>query len=106
MCKPTGRSKPGSLLEAIAHSLRSHGLDIREYRHGDELIEIKVVNLQKLNKGQASVGYDGNVTWEYTGDIETHVGIEGIRDTIVNVLTTDMARSSERAIGAQEETKS
>jgi hypothetical protein len=81
--------KPGELLELIAQDLRSHGLEIREYRHGPELVELTIINPRDPAKGRASVGYDGKVTWEHHGDTETRTGIDEIRDTIVRLLTSE-----------------
>lgn len=78
--------RPGELLEIIAQELMSQGLDVREYRHGDELVEIAVTNQSDEDKGRITVGYDGKVTWEYSGDIEDRAGIEQIRDTITGLL--------------------
>ena len=86
----TGRYKPGELLEAMAQELRSRGLEIREYRHGPELVELTIVNPRDASKGRASVGYDGKVAWEeHHGDTETRTGIDKIRDTIVRLLTSE-----------------
>jgi len=87
------RRKPGALLEAIAQGLKSCGLEIREFRHGDELVEILIANPEDASKGEARVGYDGKVTWESSGDIETCGGMEGIRDTITGLLIGDVTNS-------------
>ncbi len=90
----TDKHKHGASLEAMAQVLKNRGLGVREHYHGNELIEITIVNPQGLDKGRVSVGYDGNVTWEYRGDIETSIGIKKIKDTVVNVLATGAVESS------------
>ena len=83
--------KPGDLLEMVARELMRHGLEVRKYRHGDELVEIATANPTAPHKGEARIGYDGKVNWEYSGDIESRVGIEQIRDTITGLLIADVA---------------
>jgi hypothetical protein len=83
----TETHKPGELLEIIAQELISNGLEVHEYRHGDELVEISVTNREDEDKGRITVGYDGKVVWEYTGDVETRAGIEQIQDMIARLLT-------------------
>jgi hypothetical protein len=105
-CEPRALRKPDAPLDTIAQELRARDLEVRESRHGDELIEIVIVNPQEPDKGEARVGYDGNVTWEYHAEIETPVGIEKIRGAIVNVLVSDTARSSTRVVNAEGSTDS
>lgn len=87
--EPTDGHKPGELLKAIAQELGNRGLEIREYRHGDELVELIIINPQDETRGRFSVGYDGKVAWEHRGDIETRTGIDKIRETIVRLLTSE-----------------
>jgi hypothetical protein len=49
-----------------------------------------ITNERDLGKGRVSVGYDGLVTWEYGGNIETRAGIEKIRDIAVSLLAGDV----------------
>lgn len=85
-----GDYRPGALLETIARELTVRGLDIREHHHGAELVEIAVTNPGDLDRGRATVGYDGCLTWEYSGDIETRAGIEEVRDIITSILKSDL----------------
>jgi hypothetical protein len=89
--------RPGALLETIARELTVRGLDIREHHHGAELVEIAITNPADLDRGRVSVGYDGRLTWEYSGDIETRAGLEEIRDIISGVLKGDLRRADDQA---------
>jgi hypothetical protein len=92
-----GDYRSGALLETIARELAVRGLDIREHHHSAELVEIAVTNPGDLNRGRVSVGYDGCLTWEYSGDTETRAGIEEIRDIIASVLKSDLRGIRRRA---------
>ncbi len=83
-------SKPGDLLVAIARELRLRGLDIREYSHGTELVEIAVTDPNNSHWGRVTVGYDGFLTWEYNGDIETRDGAMGLSGLAAGLLAGDL----------------
>lgn len=84
-----GDLRPGALLRAVARELRQRGLEVREYNHGDELVEIVVTNSADVGRGRVTVGYDGGIEWEYLGDIETRPGADAIRDLVVRLLKAD-----------------
>lgn len=78
------------MLAGIAGELRLCGLEIREYRHGPELVEIAVTNPRDMRRGRVSVGYDGLMTWEYSGDFETRAGAEEIRNIVTGIFKDDL----------------
>ena len=81
---------PGASLRIIANEVTRRGLEVRKYNHGIEVVEIVITNERDQRKGRISVGYDGLVTWEYGGNIETRPGIEKIRDIAVSLLAGDV----------------
>jgi hypothetical protein len=87
---PIEGSRPEILLRVIARELRRRGLEVREYNHGYELVEIIATNPRDIMHGRATVGYDGHVTWEYIGNIETQAGAEEIRDLVIALLANDL----------------
>ncbi len=98
---PTNELRPGKELAMIAHEIRACGLDVREHYHGNELVEVAVTNPRHPDKGRVSVGCDGRIAWEYSGQIEDLVGIGEVIATIVGLLTADIsvAKHGERADG-------
>jgi len=80
----------------IAEKLRAGGLEIREYPHGTDLVELVITNPADSGKGRVDVGYDGYVKWEYEGQIKDRPGAQKIVETVVSVLTTDVAERREQ----------
>ena len=96
---PPRDDRPGALLDVMARELRAGGMEVREHQHGIEVVEIAVTNEQDQSKGRVYVGYDGLVTWEYGGDIETRAGIEKIMRTIIRLLASDVAQPNATTSG-------
>jgi hypothetical protein len=96
-----GRCQPddlrhGAVLERIAQRLKARGLQIIEHSHGSELIEIAAVNPDHIDWGRMTVGYDGFVTWEYRGDIETRSGFQEVKNIIAGILTAGIRQICEK----------
>jgi hypothetical protein len=80
---------PGASLQIIASELRARGLDVRKFSDGIQVVVIMVDNAQDRGQGRVSVRYDGQVTWEYGGDIENRAGIEKTTDMIAGLLASN-----------------
>lgn len=89
--------KPGDLLVAIARELRFRGLEIREYSHGTELVEIAVTDPNNSHRGRVTVGYEGFFTWEYNGDVETWDGAMALSELATGLLAGDLPAPRKQA---------
>jgi hypothetical protein len=90
---PVGREhfRNGELAQRLAVKLESRGLDTQLVTYpgdGDDdehVEEIIVTNPAARERGEARVGDDGSVTWEYFGRLDD-AGVAGIVDELTNVL--------------------
>jgi hypothetical protein len=93
---PADRYQRSKLL-SIAARLSSRGFDIRQFFHGDELIELIVTNPEDPDKRRVSVGYDGYVILEYTGQVKDERGADEVVNVIVRLLASGAAEPGQHS---------
>lgn len=90
------QSVPGiasdGLLRRFANSLIARGMEIRKYGHGEEVIEIAVVNPRDPDRGRTVIGYDGLLTWEYQNALKVDSDIDKCADIICALLGKNVAQ--------------
>lgn len=96
--RPTQRVSPylsHRLLRLLAERLSERGMEVRQYTHGDETIELAVTNPHDPDwGGRAEIGYGGYLVWERWIEFITDADMAAAAEIILGLLT---AKSS--AIG-------
>jgi hypothetical protein len=89
----TGRHYlPRRLLRILAARLNERGMQTREFRHGDEIIEIAATNPRDPDKGgRVVVGCEGYLVWECWTEFKTDSDAITAADIIHVLLTEDLA---------------
>ena len=89
------------LLRILAERLNVHGMRTREYRHGQEVVEIAATNPGDPDKGgRVVIGFEGYVVWEYWAEFKTESDALAAADVIHVLLTEDLTAQRTDA-GAQ-----
>jgi hypothetical protein len=83
------------LLRRLAGQLAAQGMEIRECRHGPEIVEITVTNPRDPDRGRVVMGYDGYLTWERWSDFLADSDVDRNADVIRVLLTNDIARPAQ-----------
>ena len=78
------------LLRRLAELLAAQGMEIRECRHGSEIVEIAVTNLRDPDRGRVVMGYDGYLTWEHWSAFLIDSDVDRNADIIRVLLTEDI----------------
>jgi hypothetical protein len=87
------------LLRRLADLLAARGMEIRKYDHGEEIIEIAVVNPRDPDRGRVVFGYDGFLVWEYRSAFKINSDADSSAETICALLTKNITET-QRPAGA------
>jgi len=93
------------LLRILAERLNACGMETREFRHGEEIIEIAAINPRDPDKsGRVVIGYEGYLVWECWTEFKTNSDAVTEAEIIHDLLTRrhvtpegDCARSGEKS---------
>ena len=88
---------PDVLLRRLAEHLAGQGMEIRECRHGDEIVEITVTNPRDPDRGRVVMGYDGYLTWEHWSGFLIDSDVDRNADIIRVLLTEDITGQRKQA---------
>jgi len=79
------------LLRILAGRLNVHGMRTREYRHGQEVVEIATSNPHNPDKGgHVVIGFEGYLVWEHWTEFKTESDALAAADVIHALLTEDL----------------
>jgi hypothetical protein len=79
------------LLRILAARLADRGMQAREFRHEDEVIEIAATNPRDPEKGgRVVIGYEGYLVWECWAEFKTERDAVTAADVIHVLLTEDL----------------
>jgi hypothetical protein len=84
------------LLRILAERLDAYGMQTRESRHGEEIVEITVSNPRDPDKGgRVVIGYEGYLVWECWTKFKSDGDAITAADVVCALLTQDL--TGERA---------
>jgi hypothetical protein len=94
---------PHRLLRILAGRLNVCGMETREFRHGDEVIEIAAINPCDPNRsGRVVIGYEGYIVWECWTEFKTDGDAVAAAEIIHDVLTRRYARPEASRVKGKE----
>jgi hypothetical protein len=89
------------LLRILAERLNAGGMETREVRHGEEIVEITAVNPRDPdNGGRVVIGYEGYLVWECWTEFRCDRDAITAAD-VIRVLLTENLAERHRAVEAQ-----
>ncbi len=87
------------LLRRLVDLLTAQGLEVRNYDHGDEIIQIAVINPRDPDRGRVVMGYDGYLVWEYWSAFKTDSDVDACAEMICALLTKNIGENQKPAGG-------
>jgi hypothetical protein len=80
------------LLRILAEQLNARGIQVRELRHGDEVIEIVAINPRDPDRsGRVVIGDEGYLVWESWTDFKTDSDAVTAAEIVHALLTENRA---------------
>jgi hypothetical protein len=94
------------LLRILAEQLNARGMEAREFRHGEEIIEIAAINPRDPDRsGRVVVGYEGYLVWECWTEFRTDSDAVAAAEIIHELLTRRHVRAEDDCVRGREESE-
>jgi hypothetical protein len=91
------------LLRILAGRLNARGMETREFRHGDEVIEIAAINPRDPDRsGRVIIGYEGYLVWECWTEFKTDGDAVAAAEIIHELLTRQCVRPEVARVQSKE----
>ena len=96
--KPSRDHPSHSLLRILAEQLNARGIQTRELKHGDEVIEIAAINARDPDRsGRVVIGDEGYLVWESWTDFKNDSDAVTAAEIVYTLLTNNRAGHPARA---------
>jgi hypothetical protein len=93
------------LLRILAERLDTFGMQTRESRHGQEIVEITVTNPRDPDRGgRVVIGYEGYLIWECWTEFKSDSDAIAAADVVRALLTQDLTSAPRKSRCALPET--
>jgi hypothetical protein len=86
------------LLRVLSERLNAYGMQTRESRHGEEIVEIAATNPRDPDKGgRVVIGYEGYLVWECWTEFKSDSDAITAADVVYALLTQDLTAAARQS---------
>jgi hypothetical protein len=94
------------LLRILAERLNARGMETRQFKHGDEVIEIAAINPRDPERsGRVVIGYEGYLVWECWTEFKTNSDAVTAAEIIYELLTRRHAAPEDDCVRSREKSE-